>query len=97
MPSPYSKEGPERGSPGMVRSARHSTLHSSISRRLKESAIGHASNESDTARGLVDALLARMDIARKMGADHVFDFIKLDPVDEIRRRAGSLDQSSRPP
>ncbi|MFN3658278.1 MAG: NAD(P)-dependent alcohol dehydrogenase [Pseudolabrys sp.] len=33
----------------------------------------------------VDAVPARMDIARKMGADHVVDFTKTDPVDEIMR------------
>lgn len=33
----------------------------------------------------VDAVSARMDIARKMGADHVVDFTKVDAVDEIMR------------
>jgi alcohol dehydrogenase len=33
----------------------------------------------------VDAVPARMEIARKMGADHVVDFTKTDPVEEIMR------------
>jgi threonine dehydrogenase-like Zn-dependent dehydrogenase len=33
----------------------------------------------------VDAVPARMEIARKMGADHVVDFSKADPVEEIMR------------
>jgi alcohol dehydrogenase len=33
----------------------------------------------------VDAVPARMEIARKMGADHVVDFTKVDPVEEIMR------------
>ena len=33
----------------------------------------------------VEAVPARMDIARRMGADHVVDFTKVDPVDEIMR------------
>lgn len=33
----------------------------------------------------VDAVAARMEIARKMGADHVVDFSKSDPVQEIMR------------
>lgn len=33
----------------------------------------------------VDAVAGRMEIARKMGADHVVDFTKGDPVDEIMR------------
>jgi len=33
----------------------------------------------------VDAVPARMEIARKMGADHVVDFTKVDAVDEIMR------------
>ena len=33
----------------------------------------------------VDAVPARMEIARKMGADHVVDFSKSDPVKEIMR------------
>jgi threonine dehydrogenase-like Zn-dependent dehydrogenase len=33
----------------------------------------------------VEAVPARMAIARKMGADHVVDFTKADPVDEIMR------------
>lgn len=33
----------------------------------------------------VDAVSVRMDIARNMGADHVVDFSKVDPVDEIMR------------
>lgn len=33
----------------------------------------------------VDSVPARMEIARKMGADHVVDFTKSDPVDEIMR------------
>ncbi|MBB4018513.1 threonine dehydrogenase-like Zn-dependent dehydrogenase [Chelatococcus caeni] len=33
----------------------------------------------------VDAVPARMEIARRMGADHVVDFSKADPVDEIMR------------
>jgi len=33
----------------------------------------------------VEAVPARMDIARKMGADHVVDFSKADAVDEIMR------------
>ena len=33
----------------------------------------------------VDAVPARMEIARKMGADHVVDFTKVDPVEEILR------------
>jgi len=33
----------------------------------------------------VDAVPARMEIARRMGADHVVDFSKVDPVDEIMR------------
>lgn len=33
----------------------------------------------------VEAVPARMEIARKMGADHVVDFTKVDPVDEIMR------------
>jgi threonine dehydrogenase-like Zn-dependent dehydrogenase len=33
----------------------------------------------------VDAVPARMEIARKMGADHVVDFTKADAVDEIMR------------
>jgi alcohol dehydrogenase len=33
----------------------------------------------------VDAVSARMDIARRMGADHVVDFTKVDAVDEIMR------------
>lgn len=31
----------------------------------------------------VDTVQPRMEIARKMGADHVVDFTKVDPVDEI--------------
>ena len=33
----------------------------------------------------VEAVPSRMDIARRMGADHVIDFTKLDAVDEIMR------------
>lgn len=33
----------------------------------------------------VEAIPARIKIARKMGADHVIDFSKVDPVDEILR------------
>ena len=33
----------------------------------------------------VDAVPARMEIARKMGADHVVDFTRVDPVEEIMR------------
>lgn len=33
----------------------------------------------------VDAIPARMEIARRMGADHVVDFSKTDPVEEIMR------------
>lgn len=33
----------------------------------------------------VDAVPERMEIARKMGADHLVDFTKVDPVDEILR------------
>ncbi len=33
----------------------------------------------------VEALPERIEIARAMGADHVIDFSKVDPVDEIRR------------
>ncbi|WP_064696170.1 NAD(P)-dependent alcohol dehydrogenase [Rhizobium aegyptiacum] len=33
----------------------------------------------------VDAVPARLHIARKMGADHVVDFTKVDPIDEIMR------------
>ena len=33
----------------------------------------------------VEALPERAEIARAMGADHVIDFTKVDPVDEIRR------------
>ena len=33
----------------------------------------------------VDAVPARMEIARRMGADHVVDFTKVDAVEEIRR------------
>ncbi len=33
----------------------------------------------------VEAVPARMEIARSMGADHVVDFTKVDPVDEIMR------------
>lgn len=33
----------------------------------------------------VDSIPARMDIARQMGADHVVDFTKCDPVEEILR------------
>eukprot|EP00752_Nemacystus_decipiens_P000965 g965.t1 len=33
----------------------------------------------------VEAVPERMEIARKMGADHVVDFSKVDPVDEIMR------------
>jgi alcohol dehydrogenase len=33
----------------------------------------------------VDAVPERLDIARKLGADHVVDFSKTDPVDEIMR------------
>ncbi len=33
----------------------------------------------------VDAVAGRMEIARKMGADHVVDFTRADPVDEIMR------------
>jgi alcohol dehydrogenase len=33
----------------------------------------------------VEAVPARMEIARRMGADHVVDFTKVDPVDEIMR------------
>lgn len=33
----------------------------------------------------VDAVPARMEIARKMGADHIVDFTKVDPVEEIMR------------
>lgn len=33
----------------------------------------------------VDSVPARLDIAKKMGADHVIDFTKADPVDEIMR------------
>lgn len=33
----------------------------------------------------VDAVLARMEIARRMGADHVVDFTKVDAVEEIMR------------
>jgi alcohol dehydrogenase len=33
----------------------------------------------------VDAVPARMEIARKMGADHVVDFTRVDPADEIMR------------
>jgi len=33
----------------------------------------------------VEAVPERMEIARKMGADHVVDFTKVDPVDEIMR------------
>ncbi|WP_342643940.1 NAD(P)-dependent alcohol dehydrogenase [Rhodoligotrophos ferricapiens] len=33
----------------------------------------------------VEAVPARMEIARKMGADHVVDFSKVDPVQEIMR------------
>ncbi len=33
----------------------------------------------------VDAVPARMEIARRMGADHVIDFSKTDPVEEILR------------
>jgi threonine dehydrogenase-like Zn-dependent dehydrogenase len=36
----------------------------------------------------VDALPERLAIARSMGADHVIDFTKVDPVDEIRRITG---------
>ena len=33
----------------------------------------------------VEAVPARMEIARRMGADHVVDFTRVDPVDEIMR------------
>nr|WP_245499553.1 zinc-binding dehydrogenase [Tepidamorphus gemmatus] len=33
----------------------------------------------------VDAVAGRMEIARRMGADHVLDFTRVDPVDEIMR------------
>ncbi|WP_026381192.1 NAD(P)-dependent alcohol dehydrogenase [Afifella pfennigii] len=33
----------------------------------------------------VEAVPARMEIAQKMGADHIVDFTKVDPVDEILR------------
>jgi threonine dehydrogenase-like Zn-dependent dehydrogenase len=33
----------------------------------------------------VEAVPARMEIARKMGADHVVDFTKVDPVEEVMR------------
>jgi alcohol dehydrogenase len=33
----------------------------------------------------VEAIPARMEIARRMGADHVVDFTRVDPVDEIMR------------
>ena len=33
----------------------------------------------------VDAVPARMEIARRLGADHVVDFTKVDPVEEIMR------------
>lgn len=33
----------------------------------------------------VDAVPARMEISRKMGADHIVDFTKVDPVEEIMR------------
>lgn len=33
----------------------------------------------------VESVPARMEMARKMGATHVVDFSKVDPVDEIRR------------
>ena len=33
----------------------------------------------------VDAVPARMEIARSLGADHVIDFTKADPVEEIMR------------
>ncbi len=33
----------------------------------------------------VEAVPARMEIARKMGADHLVDFTKVDPVEEIMR------------
>jgi threonine dehydrogenase-like Zn-dependent dehydrogenase len=33
----------------------------------------------------VDAVAARMEVARKLGADHVVDFRKTDPVEEIMR------------
>lgn len=33
----------------------------------------------------VDAVPARMDIARQLGADHVIDFTKVNPVEEIMR------------
>ncbi len=32
----------------------------------------------------VDAVPARMEISRKMGADHIVDFTKVDPVEEIK-------------
>ena len=36
----------------------------------------------------VDTVPARMEIARQVGADHVIDFTKVDPVDEIMRLTG---------
>ncbi|ARP98758.1 NAD(P)-dependent alcohol dehydrogenase [Pseudorhodoplanes sinuspersici] len=36
----------------------------------------------------VDAVPARMEIARRMGADHIVDFTKVDPVEEIMRLTG---------
>ncbi len=33
----------------------------------------------------VEAVPARQEVARRMGADHVVDFSKLDPVEEILR------------
>src|SRR5689334_17018983 len=33
----------------------------------------------------VESVPARMEVARRMGADHVVDFTKADPVEEIRR------------
>jgi alcohol dehydrogenase len=36
----------------------------------------------------VEALPERAAIARAMGADHVLDFTRVDPVDEIRRITG---------
>ncbi len=36
----------------------------------------------------VESVPARQEMARKLGADHVVDFSKVDPVDEIRRLTG---------
>jgi len=36
----------------------------------------------------VESVPARIEVARKMGATHVVDFSKVDPVDEIRRITG---------